>query len=336
MHYKTKHLLILALTVILVVPSQFAQAKINDVINKSFSVSEGGTLTIEANLGAIEVTTSGRNTVDVEIIRELRTNDRDEADEILEDFEVDFSHHGDDVEIVSEYINSRSMMSRFFRSNNRRIKIKYKVSVPEKYNIELKTSGGSISVEDIEGTVNCKTSGGSLNFGNVTGPVWGKTSGGSINLNDCTGDVDVHTSGGRIKVGRVNGEVIAKSSGGSISIEHAEGSVSAHTSGGSINVEEISGHINAHTSGGSVTARISSQPGNDCKLTTSGGSVNVYLAENINCDVDAKTSGGRVNTEIPVSVTGELRKHALNARINDGGPELYLRTSGGSINIKEL
>ncbi|MFC1551939.1 DUF4097 domain-containing protein [Candidatus Latescibacterota bacterium] len=336
MNFRTKQLLILVLAVIIVVPSQAVHARINDVINKSFSVSEGGTLTIDANLGSLEVTTSGRNTVDVEIIRELRTNNRDDADEILEDFEVDFSHDGDDVTIVSEYFNDRSMISRFFSSNNRRINIKYKVSVPEKYNIDLKTSGGSISVEDIEGTVNCKTSGGSLNFGNVVGPVWGRTSGGSITLNDCSGDVDVHTSGGRINIGRVDGVVIAKSSGGSITIERAEGSVTAHTSGGSIKVEEVSGHIEAHTSGGSVTAHISSQPGSDCKLTTSGGSVNVYLANNINCDVNAKTSGGRVNTEIPVSVTGELRKNALNAQINDGGPELYLRTSGGSINIKEL
>ena len=127
MNFRTKQLLMLALAVIIVVPTQAAHAKINDVINKSFSVSEGGTLTIEANIGSLEVTTSGKNTVDVEIIRELRTNDRDEADEILEDFEVDFSHDGDDVTIVSEYINDRSMISRFFRSNNRIINIKYEV-----------------------------------------------------------------------------------------------------------------------------------------------------------------------------------------------------------------
>lgn len=53
-------------------------------------------------------------------------------------------------------------------------------------------------------------------------------------------------------------------------------------------------------------------------------------------DVDAHTSGGRVRTEFPVTVRGTIKRNTLDAKINGGGPELYLRTSGGNVEINEL
>jgi hypothetical protein len=52
-------------------------------------------------------------------------------------------------------------------------------------------------------------------------------------------------------------------------------------------------------------------------------------------DVNAKTSGGRVHTDFPVSISGEINKSSMRGRMNGGGPELYLRTSGGSIYLKK-
>lgn len=336
MNSKLKQWIILAIISFLLVPAQGLRADITDSINKSFRVAGGGILRIESDLGSIEVTTNNNSEVEVEIIRKVDTNSRDRADEILEDLEIDITQDGNNVNIETTYNRERRSFFGFFRFGRRPLNLKYLISVPEKYNVDLKTAGGNISVDDLEGRVQCKTSGGSLRFGNIYGPVLGRTSGGSITLNDCNGEVDVHTSGGSIKMGEVDGDVEAKTSGGSIRIESARGNVYAKTSGGSITVEEVMGHIEAGTSGGSITAHITRQPRNDCRLTTSGGSVNIYLASDINVHVDARTSGGRVKTDFPVTITGELSKNRLNAEINDGGPELYLRTSGGNINLHEM
>jgi len=56
----------------------------------------------------------------------------------------------------------------------------------------------------------------------------------------------------------------------------------------------------------------------------------------VKLNLDAKTSGGRVHTDFPVTVRGEISRRMLKAELNGGGPELYLRTSGGSIHIREL
>lgn len=142
------------------------------------------------------------------------------------------------------------------------------------------------------------------------------TGGGSIDLADLNGKVDLHTSGGSIKLGRIKGDVDAK------------------TSGGSIRVEEVAGNIDAHTSGGSIRAMISKQPTADCKLSTSGGSVTAYLLPSIKVDLSASTSGGRVRSDFDVD--GSVSKRSIKGEINGGGPDLVLRTSGGSVSIKEI
>ena len=314
---------------LLVIPAT-VQADIEDSIQKSFNVSKGGTLTIDSDLGSIEVTANKNDKVNIEIFRKFDTNSQKRVEDILEDLDIDFKQTGKNVTVTTIYKRKRDG---FFNWGSNRLRLRYVISVPEKYNVDLNTSGGSISVDDIEGNVDSKTSGGSLKFGNIQGPVNGKTSGGSIGLNACQGTADVKTSGGSIHIGQVDGDVDAHTSGGSITIEEAQGSVIAKTSGGSIKVEEVMGAIDARTSGGSVTAHISQQPNNNCRLSTSGGSINVYLEENIKINLDAKTSGGRVKTDFPVTIQGEIKKSQLQAEINGGGPELYLRTSGGNINL---
>ncbi len=304
-----------------------------DTIQKSFDVRPGGQLILETDLGSIEINTSNRNTLEIEVIREARTGSSRRAEEILEDFEISFRKDGNTVYINGDH--KRSGLRGFWNNIGKHVRIHFLISLPREFNVDLKTSGGKISIDDLKGEVRSKTSGGSLSFSRIQGPVWGKTSGGSIKLISCTSTADVRTSGGSITIGEVSGEVLAHTSGGSVTVDSSTGDIDVSTSGGSIRIKEAMGGVKAKTSGGSITAHITQQPRTDCSLSTSGGSVTVYLPEGVGMNVNAKTSGGRVHTEFPVTIKGELNKRSLNAKINDGGPELYLHTSGGSIYIKK-
>ncbi|MGD2090039.1 MAG: DUF4097 family beta strand repeat-containing protein [Candidatus Aminicenantes bacterium] len=291
-------------------------ADTEDVITRSFNVAEGGTLTMDVSRGSIEVDTGKAEVVKVKVVRRVGTSSESRAQEIFEKYKIDFHHSDRDVTIETDDHTRRRGFFSWLKGVN--LRVRFIVTVPEKYNLNLKTSGGSISVSEIQGGVKAKTSGGSLTFDYVKGPVWGRTSGGSIKLDGCSGDVDVHTSGGSIRIGAV------------------EGDVKAVTSGGSVNVKEVMGMINARSSGGSMSATISTQPEGDCSLTTSGGSITVQVVDDIKVDLDAKTSGGRVSTDFPITIQGEISKRRIKGKINGGGPELYLRTSGGNIRIKRI
>lgn len=287
---------------------------VQDNLQKSFQVEPGGKLTLDSDLGSVEVTSGIGNTVDIRVGRNLKANSKEEAGRILKDLNIDIHQEGKNA-----FVTARLKQGGPFGTNwGNRIQLKFMIIVPSKYDLDLKTAGGSIRVNDLEGSLVAHTSGGSLHLGQIAGPVKAHTSGGSIHLDGGKGLVDVNTSGGSIKIGKVAGPV------------------KAHTSGGSISVDEVMGTIQASTSGGSVSATISQQPESDCELSTSGGSVHVRLKRDLNLNLLAKCSGGSISTDIPLSVQGEIGKSRLESKLNQGGPQLYLHTSGGGISISEL
>ncbi len=293
----------------------FTFGNIQDRMTETFPVGSGGTLAIESDIGSIAVRGADIDSVDIEILREVRTTSEKKASEILRDYDIRFRHSGDDVTIEAKY--KKKGLRGFWNNIGRYLRVKFIITVPSEYNVDLNTKGGSISVENLHGEVLSKTSGGSLKFESIEGNISGKTSGGSISIGEVVGRTNIRTSGGSIRIVR------------------AAGPVDAHTSGGSISVEEVIGTIKAHTSGGSVKAYLSRQPDSDCSLTTSGGSITVHLSEDIGMDLNAKTSGGRVHTDFKVALVGEISKRSIQGEMNGGGPELYLRTSGGSIYLKK-
>lgn len=310
---------------------QLSTAAQEDIVEKSFKVKPGGTLILDTDIGSVEVNTEAKDEVFVQIQYSLKSWGSGSLEATLDKYDLVFNQNGNDVQILNKYKDSDN-----WRKHIKNFQVTFIISVPHAYHLELKTSGGSISVNDLDGTIKAKTSGGSIKFGAISGAINASTSGGSIKVEKCGASVDVHTSGGSIKMGEINGDVAAHTSGGNISLGSIDGSVVAKTSGGSIWVEDLKKSVLAETSGGSVTASISEQPEGDCRLTTSGGNVHVTLAEKINLNLDASTSGGSIHTDFPVKIQGKLSTKHIQAEINDGGPLLYLRTSGGSVFVNKM
>jgi putative adhesin len=307
-----------------------AYAAIESPVHRTFNVGPGGTLTLDADLGDIQLA-GGGNGVTIDVIRRARTSSQSRANEIFRDLDLTFDQAGNDVHVRARYEHP----ARWFNWSND-LDLRFVITVPSRYNVQLGTSGGDIRVGDLQGDVRVKTSGGSIDLGHITGPVDGRTSGGDVTVAGARGRVDVHTSGGSIRIGDTEGPVQAKTSGGSIDIRHAAGDLYARTSGGSIVIEEALGTVDAQTSGGSIRARLAQQPSADSRLATSGGNITVSLAPNVSVDVDAHTSGGDVESDLPITLLGRQSESRLEGKINGGGPKLVLRSSGGGIRLRRL
>lgn len=326
-----------------------------DHVRKSEPVGSATRLVLNAEVGSIRVQPADGKNVEVEVYFRGVPPSPGEFDRMRRDFTLDVDREGSDIHMNGAFHDGwKPMLSSWapfagghpICRNGRCLEysswlreVEYRVTVPHKFDADLATSGGPISVSDLKGHVTARTSGGSLKFDDIDGPVNGHTSGGSITLADGKGSASLHTSGGSIHITEVGGDVDASTSGGGISIERAGGRVKAHTSGGSIEVREATGAIDASTSGGGVTASLLGQPKEECRLYTSGGSISVSLAKDIHVDLDASTSGGSVWTDFPVPSTfgsnqGDRHHRELHAPLNGGGPLLYLHTSGGGISVR--
>jgi len=299
-----------------------ASAASSGVIEEQFPASSGGKLVVDTDFGALTVRSGDSDTIQVRVEMDSKAEDR---------LVVEFKPSPEGLTVLAK--DSRRGLGSWWGSTG---KAKFEFTVPRVYDISLDTSGGSIVVENIDGTVRVDTSGGSIRLGEIDGPVWADTSGGSIELERSQGDAELSTSGGHIRIGEVDGQVRAETSGGSIEIDRAGGEVRAQTSGGSIRVSEVRGTVDASTSGGSVHATLTEQPLGDCRLETSGGRVTLRLAEGIALDLDASSSGGGVDVDLPVEVRGSYSRNRLEGQINGGGPRMRLRSSGGGVSVEPL
>ncbi|MEO8036769.1 MAG: DUF4097 family beta strand repeat-containing protein, partial [Acidobacteriota bacterium] len=296
----------------------------------TFNVSDGGTLTLDADAADLRIVTGGPG-VQVEVVRHTGVSDRARAEQLFARYALSFNQSGNDLTVTGKYDRPFHIFDLF--ESDAGLHVRYLVHVPTRYNVSLKTSGGDIDVTPISGAVDARTSGGNVTLASVGGPVNVHTSGGDVKLTSATGKVEIRTSGGSIRIDDASTAVDARTSGGSIEIGRTSGDVYARTSGGDIRLASVTGGVDAQTSGGSVTANFAGQP-HPSKLFTSGGDVMVTVGGSAGLDLDAKSSGGDVESDLPVTIQGGHRDNAIVGKINGGGPQFVLRSSGGGIHVK--
>jgi DUF4097 and DUF4098 domain-containing protein YvlB len=251
---------------------------------RSFNVSSGGSLIVEADGASIRV--SGGDTSQVTVRMRIRGSERE-----LADMTLDAMQEGNEVTATMR----RSKGGKWFNGSWSG-ESSIEVTVPRRYDVRVRTGGGS------------------------------------IDLNDTVGSVKLNTSGGDVTAKNLNGTVSLRTSGGQITADRVRGDIEANTSGGDIRLLNIDGRIQGHTSGGSV--RVSLVGANrGITATTSGGDVEVILPRGTTGNVSASTSGGEVTTDIPITTT-VVKESRLEGTLNGGGQPIEARTSGGNIRLR--
>ncbi len=342
----------LIINIVFGVTAAFAQDTPQDIMG-NFHVKPGGKLTIDSEIGTVNVQTADKNEVEVVVTREVEGKLDSVAQKALTDFEVTFEQNNSDIRIEGKFKRDRQ----YWMKNGYPLRLHFQVTVPYQSNVDLKTaSAGAIHVDNLDGTVRAEASIGNLRLGEIQGIVWGKTGGpGSITLKGCQSDVDLESGIGNIELGSVGGKVIAKTGGpGKVVLKECQSDVDVESGIGNIELGSVGGKVIAKTGGpgkvvlrdcqsgvdvesgiGNIHAEIPTQPMHPWILQTSGpGKIEIVLSSKAAVNIDAETRGP-ISSDIPVQIQGLLTEHKLNGTLNGGGPLLKLRTSLGEIRLKK-
>ncbi|MFA6955105.1 MAG: hypothetical protein WC538_04450 [Thermoanaerobaculia bacterium] len=275
---------------------------------QKFEVSAGQTLEVDLETGgSIRITGVDGNTVTVK--SSVRGSDMREAD-----FRVEKTGRG--VSIESEYEGSRKHWSGG---------VDVDVTVPRRFNVELETTGGGITITGVEGEFEGSTMGGGLELKNIKGVVKMSTMGGSVNLSDSEVNGELSTMGGRVVFRNVKGDVKGSSMGGDvvydnvtrangasttkpveittmggdITVESAPAGADVSTMGGDIGIASAAGRVKAKTMGGDIEIEALDGGG---KVTTMGGDIEVRMVGNPasgDRSVELESMGGDVSLVVP-------------------------------------
>jgi DUF4097 and DUF4098 domain-containing protein YvlB len=114
------------------------------------------------------------------------------------DAKVETKGNDDGVRVVSWYDKS---------SNVHYCSMVIEIQVPEKYDVEIRSSGGGVEIQNLRGTIEGHTGGGDIRLDHVQGTVDLHTGGGDLYVADSELDGDLHSGGGDVKSLRVSGDV---------------------------------------------------------------------------------------------------------------------------------
>ncbi len=259
-----------------------------DTERRSFAAEPGGLLVADVEWGSIEVHSWERPMVELVL-------------EGARELELKFvQEEGRATVHVNRIDAGSSILSRILEVATRRPVPRLRLNLPLSHDVDLKTAGGNIDLDRLQGSVQARTAGGDFTCVHIEGSVEAGTAGGDIRIEDLEGDLVARSSGGDIRIARVRGAV-----------------------------EVCAGE-------GNTQIRFSQQPREPCRLGTAGGEVEVSLAPDIGLRVDASTSGGCITTDFPLTFRGTLERNGLKASINGGGPLVTLCTSGGPVRLHKL
>lgn len=201
-------------------------------------------------------------------------------------------------------------------SNNASSHHVFEITIPHDFNIELRSSGGSVSLTGLNGSFSGRTGGGDINISQTTGEADIKTGGGEVHVSNSHLNGSVSTGGGTVRIEGVSGDFKGYSGGGPVIV--SKGGGTTVTRAGGVNIIAMgsgSGNgvgataVSATSSNGAATAGAS--PGGIVTVSTAGGALSIPSAP----------SGARITTGGgPITVGPSAGK-------------LYVQTGGGRIDV---
>lgn len=145
------------------------------------------------------------------------------------------------------------------------------------------------------------------------------------------------STNGQIEVEGVGGDVELRTTNGGIRARDLGGRLDAETTNGKIDAEGVAGPIDAETTNGTIHAEIiGASLDDDVSLSTTNGAVELSLAASVSARIDARAGNGSVRSELPVRGIEREKRNELSGDLNGGGAMIRIRTSNGSIRIREL
>lgn len=272
-----------------------------------FEVSPGGTLTVDAKLGAIRIRSSINDEVDVLVRKRFRATDADQVQKAFSNIEVVIEQTYNGVRIEVDQIRSPTYTKWFWQDDwPDRVYVEINVMVPEEYNLDLITISGDIQTGKIAGNVTAETLTGKISTGPTEGDLSIKSNGGRIVTSSVVGDVHTTTLTGNVDIGPVAGDVMIRSNSGSIETRNIDGDLHAKSLTGRIKIGPVDGDVKVYSNSGSIETDI--VRGNLHAGTLSG---NIEIGP-VDGDATIRSNSGNIQTG---SVKGYLKSTTLSGKI---------------------
>ncbi|HEY6331394.1 MAG TPA: hypothetical protein VI756_18860 [Blastocatellia bacterium] len=168
-------------------------------ISREFSAVPGQQISLDLQTGA-GLTITGTDASVVSVTATLGGRDGAKC-------RVDMNQTAAGIEVKSVYMGPGGGYS---------TNIEVDVQVPRQFSVTIRSAGGGIKLDNLEGSINGTSGGGAIKINNSKGSVSLSTGGGAILVRDCELDGTVTTGGGTVKIQNNRGNLTGSTGGGTV------------------------------------------------------------------------------------------------------------------------
>jgi len=194
----------------------------------------------------------------------------------------------------------------------------FEITIPRNYNVELRSSGGDISLTGLNGSFSGRTGGGDIIISQTTGEADIKTGGGEVHVTNSHLNGTVSTGGGTVRIEGVTGDFKGYSGGGPVIV--SKGSGTTVTRAGGVNIIAMGSGSGSGTGVGATAVSATSSSRATAATTVGGAPVTISDAGGA-LAIPSAPDGARITTG-----GGPIR-------VGSSAGNLYVSTGGGRIDV---
>ena len=259
----------------------------------------------------------------VDAIKRVNAVSIEEAQELAKQVSVSINHSGSRLFATAAGVDTgnsdRPLWKRLLGIGSAQVAsaVDFAIAVPERCDITIKTSGGTISVADVRGKVT----------------IAGSSS--DIRLASIVGVVDVRTAAGLTSGELLFGPVSIRQPAGRIDLRMIEGDITIRSVSAEISIEQERGKVDLTTSSSSVSVKTNLDSSDDYFVQTESGSIDLLVPVSSSGRFEISSEMGDITADIPAEIQ-TAAKHRMVGVFGYGGSKIILSSLSGNVTVAQF
>ena len=288
-----------------------AKEKYEEKFEKTVSLAKNGKVILKNISGDIEVKSWNQDQVKIDALKVSKASSLSRAKENAEKVDIAVNKEDNILRIETQYpkIHIGSLS----------VSVHYRLSVPDRASVRIKSVSGDITLVEIGGTVEAVA---------VSG---------NVEVMKADKGVDCKAVSGDLKLQEISGDAFLKTVSGDITLEKMRGSIEAETVSGDVQMREVSEakNVKGNVLSGSIVYQGNINSDGKYNLKSHSGRIEMILPSNSAFEFEAKTFSGKIKSDFEISVSGRISKKQIQGVVNGGGATITLKTFSGDIYLKK-
>jgi len=292
-----------------------AEQKFEEKFEKTVPLTQAGKLSLNNVSGQIEVMTWKDAQVKIEALKTSKADTAEKAKENAAKVTIEVTGDADLVSIDTKY---PKRTGGFWGGDSIKVSVDYKIWVPEKATVEIKSVSGDVQVAPIGGPAKIKCVSGNVGLGGAAG-------------------ADVDLVSGDLTLANIAGDAFIKAVSGDIGVTGIKGSVEVEAVSGDIELLEVSGAqtVNAKSVSGNITYNGAIREDGRYEIKAHSGDVRMTIPAASSFDLEANTFSGDIASDFEIKVAGKISPREIRGTVGKGGATVILKTFSGNVDLKK-